>query len=356
MLDGDEPNPSRHGRRRPPNIADADSDNDGLFDGTELGLDCSNAATDQTAGRCVPDGDIGATTTSPLDADTDDGGVTDGSEDSNLNGVVDPMARRIRTTPATTAPSSTPTATGSAMISKARSDRIRTTPTATTTAWSTGRSRTRVTTRTATASRTSLDPDSDNDGLPDGLELGLDCSNPATDPAANACEADADMGATKTSPIEADTDNGGLADGVEDTNGNGVVDGGETDPNDPSDDVECNTDADCGGPTSGIVCDESNTCVQGCRGEGGNGCPTGLECSSMDDSIGTCSEPMTSGTGGAGGAGGGGTGGAGTDDSGVTLAGGCAGCTVASDDDASRGLLAALGVALLAFGRRRRRA
>ncbi len=39
------------------NALDPDSDNDGLFDGTELGQGCSNADTNVTAGNCIPDDD-----------------------------------------------------------------------------------------------------------------------------------------------------------------------------------------------------------------------------------------------------------------------------------------------------------
>jgi len=44
------------------NYLDTDSDNDGLFDGTEMGLPCTNPATDNTQGHCHPDADGGATT------------------------------------------------------------------------------------------------------------------------------------------------------------------------------------------------------------------------------------------------------------------------------------------------------
>jgi hypothetical protein len=71
-----------------PNIADADADGDGLFDGTELGRDCSAPGTDPAAGTCIADADP-TTTTDPLDADTDDGGEKDGSEDANHDGKVD---------------------------------------------------------------------------------------------------------------------------------------------------------------------------------------------------------------------------------------------------------------------------
>ncbi|MBK9071549.1 MAG: tandem-95 repeat protein [Myxococcales bacterium] len=71
------------------NALDPDSDNDGLFDGTELGLDCSNPDTDASAAACIADADGGATTTDPLNPDTDGGGVIDGQEDANHDGAVD---------------------------------------------------------------------------------------------------------------------------------------------------------------------------------------------------------------------------------------------------------------------------
>jgi hypothetical protein len=72
------------------NGLDSDSDNDGLFDGTEMGFDCSNTATNPNANQCIPDADMGATTTNPLNPDTDNGGVSDGSEDFNKNGQFEP--------------------------------------------------------------------------------------------------------------------------------------------------------------------------------------------------------------------------------------------------------------------------
>ena len=67
-----------------------------------------------------------------------------------------------------------------------------------------------------------LDRDSDNDGLEDGLERGhrfLD-----TDPE------------TVTDPLKVDTDNDGIWDSVEDANGNGAVEANETDPASPDTD------------------------------------------------------------------------------------------------------------------------
>lgn len=54
--------------------------------------------------------------------------------------------------------------------------------------------------------------DADGDGLPDALELQ----------------------STRSSPSDADTDNDGLIDGLEDLDGDGALDGGETDPGQPS--------------------------------------------------------------------------------------------------------------------------
>lgn len=64
----------------------------------------------------------------------------------------------------------------------------------------------------------------------------------------------------------------------------------------------CETDPDCGTPTSGRVCDtvDSQTCIDGCRGTDGNGCPNGMECTSKDSSIGQCI-PIGENLGGSGG-------------------------------------------------------
>jgi MYXO-CTERM domain-containing protein len=61
----------------------------------------------------------------------------------------------------------------------------------------------------------------------------------------------------------------------------------------------CAADADCGGATSGRVCDAATArCVPGCRQTGGNGCPASLSCTSAGDEIGNC-QPMPGGDGGA---------------------------------------------------------
>jgi hypothetical protein len=134
-----------------------DSDNDGLYDYLE------NAGCTET-----------------IDADTDDDGISDGAEDTNKNGVVDPGE---------TDPCSV---------------------------------------------------DSDGDGIQDGTELGITESVPdpdgdvpllGTDTAVFIPDADPN---TTTNPLNADSDGDGAWDGAEDRNYNGAIDTGKTDPSNPS--------------------------------------------------------------------------------------------------------------------------
>jgi hypothetical protein len=81
-----------------------------------------------------------------------------------------------------------------------------------------------------------LDCDSDDDGLSDGTELGLPCNARGTNTKLGRCTADADAGATQTSPLDPDTDGGGVPDGIEDENHDGRTGRLETNPNDPTDD------------------------------------------------------------------------------------------------------------------------
>ncbi|MCL2825344.1 MAG: DUF3344 domain-containing protein, partial [Polyangiaceae bacterium] len=60
----------------------------------------------------------------------------------------------------------------------------------------------------------------------------------------------------------------------------------------------CSDDADCGESDSGRVCNtfaDPQLCINGCRGMGGNGCPSGFECTSKDISIGECVVPKDPG-------------------------------------------------------------
>jgi MYXO-CTERM domain-containing protein len=358
VLDGDEPNFSLDTDGDGLiNVLDPDSDNDALFDGTELGKDCSNPATDAAAGVCIADADMGATTTSPIDADTDDGGVIDGSEDTNLNGQID----MGELDPNNGADDVMVVDTDKDGLSDGLEGTLGSNPNDADSdddGVIDGQEPNPSADTDGDGKKNVVDADSDNDGLFDGTELGKDCSNPATDPAAGTCKPDLDKGVTTTSPLDPDTDHGGVSDGKEDTNGNGVIDGGETNPNDPSDDKPaCTTDADCGSATSGKVCDTAvQVCVDGCRGTNGNGCPEGLVCTSMDESIGSCVPDTTSSSSsGVGGGGAGGAGGGGLGPKDVRLSGGCAGCAIPAEDESPRGVLAVLGMALAALVRRRRR-
>lgn len=295
--DGQEPNPAADSDGDGLiNALDPDSDNDGLYDGTEMGLGCSDPGTDPMQNHCVPDGDGGATVTSPVDADTDDGGVTDGSEDINGNGVID-------------AGETDPTVGHGAddtqnmdIDGDGLSDDFETSIGSDPNDADSDNDGVPDGLEPNPADDTDgdgiinvLDPDADGDGLFDGTEMGLDCSGNQTDPMAGNCIPDADGGATTTSPVDADTDNGGVSDGAEDTNHNGQIDPGETDPTrghgaDDFGGAPCTTDTDCGNATSGQICNPmTRTCVPGCRGDGGNGCPSGQTCSSTTSSAGVCS-------------------------------------------------------------------
>ncbi len=102
------------------------------------------------------------------------------------------------------------------------------------------------------------DPDSDNDRILDGTEARRTQIVPSgsrdgfsfegTDTAAGNFVPDEDS-TTETSPILADTDGDGVSDGDEDSNQNGRIDDGESDPNDET--WPCSSDAICG---SGEVC------------------------------------------------------------------------------------------------------
>ncbi len=172
---------------------DPDSDADGIQDGTELGLTCPGGggvveipcddpsrpltSTDPAVAlHFRPDADP-QTVTDPLDDDSDDDGLADGSEDLDGDGSV-----------------------------------------------------------VAGETDPSL-PDTDADGLFDGTEAGVVTPLADTDIPAGHFVADADAGATKTDPADPDTDGDGLEDGIEDANRDGaVLPGGETNPNDPDTD------------------------------------------------------------------------------------------------------------------------
>ena len=343
LLDGFEPNPScdtdGDGLL---NVFDVDSDDDALFDGTEAGKNCEHPDT-QDKDHCKFDGDPG-TLTGVLNPDTDGGGLIDGSEDVNLNGVVgskdtdpnDPSDDDLLADADGDGLSDALEATlgSNANDMDSDDDGVLDGDEANPSDDADGDGQPNI-----------MDADSDGDGLFDGTELGLDCVHADTDTSQNRCTPDGDGGSTKTNPLLADTDGGDVSDGDEDVNHDGKIDAGETNPTDPTDDVvpECMTDADCGAADSGKVCDDQ-VCVSGCRGQAGNGCPAEQTCSSTDETIGECSGGGTGGGGAGGGAGG-------NDDQ---TPAGCGCRTTGESDTGALGFLV-LGLAAAAAARRRRR-
>ena len=87
-----------------------------------------------------------------------------------------------------------------------------------------------------------MGPDSDDDGLVEGLAAGV--SRRRASPDSDGYVPDDDPRST-TDPLLADTDGGGFMDGTEDANANGRVDDAESDPNDPRDDIVCQSVTDC---------------------------------------------------------------------------------------------------------------
>ncbi|HLL55830.1 MAG TPA: Ig-like domain-containing protein, partial [Myxococcaceae bacterium] len=221
------------------NALDPDSDNDGLFDGTELGVTSADTATDVRKGNFVPDADA-STVTNPLDRDTDRGSVSDGAEDSNHNGRIDPGERdpnnpaddRRRGDPFTNdsdgdgLPDTEERTHGTDPYdADSEDDGI-----------IDGAEENWTADTDGDGLINALDPDSDSDGLFDGTEAGVVVPGPATHLAAGHFIADADP-STTTRPLLPDTDSGSVRDGDEDANHDGKVDSGERDPNVKADDV-----------------------------------------------------------------------------------------------------------------------
>lgn len=338
VLDGVEPNPSDDGDHDGlVDVVDSDSDDDGLYDGTELSLGCSDAATNPAAKQCIADADP-ATHTSALVADTDGGGVRDGAEDINHDGAVNgtetnPILGQAADDASAinldTDGDGLPDALEATLCSIINSTTVCSDPTdrdSDDDGVPDGEEANPASDTDGDGIINVLDPDSDHDGLFDGTELGYPCDGQGTTVRSpSVCRADADSGATWTSPVNADTDRGGVLDGDEDENLNGQVDANERDPLNRQDDVwKCFIDSDCDPSiTSGLVCSASHLCVNGCRGSGGNGCPTGQLCSSTTNAIGTCSVPSGAG-GSAGAAGAGGVAGSAPATGGALATGGAA--------------------------------
>ncbi len=205
-----------------------------------------------------------------------------------------------------------------------------------------------------------LDTDDDNDGIDTSFEVQVEQAYPDVD------------GDTIPTWNDHDSDNDNFYDEVE---GTGDYDDDGVPAIVDADDYPqaCSEDPDCGSATSGMICnlDVGGYCQPGCRGEGGNGCPTGQTCTSTDDTIGDC----VGGGEGGGSAGGGSAEGGGSSQGGgsISAGGGDAGsggatgvgaeedggdscsCKTAgsSRDDFGKGAALALGIAMVGLRRRR---
>ncbi len=213
---------------------DPDSDNDGLFDGTELGIIAPDPDTDVGNGHFVPDADP-ATTSNPLDPDTDGGGISDGAEDVNGDGKLDPGEGD----PLDPADDTSQVDTDGDGLPDAVEVAIGTDPLDADSDDDGVIDGNEPNWRDDTDGdglKNPLDPDSDNDGIKDGTEMGITVPDADTDVTQGNFVPDADP-STTTSPLDSDTDNGGVPDGEEDADHDGQIDPGEGDPNDPSDDM-----------------------------------------------------------------------------------------------------------------------
>ncbi|MGE3459585.1 MAG: tandem-95 repeat protein [Kofleriaceae bacterium] len=177
-----------------------DSDGDGVQDGTELGLTAPEG--DDTGAGFVPDNDP-TTTTDPSNTDSDGDGLDDGIEDADRDGQAD-------TGETSAADDDTDDDGLFDGTEDANHDGIR-----------------------DPGETDPLDRDSDDDGLQDGTELGR--TTPEGEDTTGGFIPDADPTST-TNPLDADTDDGGVRDGDEDADHDGQIDAGETNPNDPADD------------------------------------------------------------------------------------------------------------------------
>jgi hypothetical protein len=216
------------------NPLDPDSDNDGLFDGTEQGVTVPGPGTDVSAGNFIADAQP-ANRTNPLVADTDHGGVSDGAEDANHNGRVDAGERN----PNNPADDGLVVDSDGDGLSDAEEAFLGTNPVdrdSDDDGVLDGAEPNLASDTDGDGLINALDPDSDDDGLFDGTELGVAVAPAGTDVGAGHFVPDADP-ATRTNPLDPDTDDGGVTDGAEDGNRNGRIDAGETNPNNPADDV-----------------------------------------------------------------------------------------------------------------------
>jgi uncharacterized protein (TIGR03382 family) len=239
-------------------LLDPDSDNDSLLDGTEAGVTTPGPDTDVGRGNFVPDADPTATrATSPIDPDSDDGGINDGNEDFNRNGRIDAgeldprqFGDDRRLVPGAPAPA--PDTDGDGIVDPTEEAR-RSNPNDADTdddGLIDGREPNWNTDTDGDGLLNVFDPDSDNDGVFDGTEAGVTeaARNDDTNLRAGVFAPDADP-STTTFVVLADSDRGGVRDGAEDPDHDGRAGNGELDPRDAGDDITPPTDTDDDGLT-----------------------------------------------------------------------------------------------------------
>ncbi|GEM_PF-619665 len=218
------------------NALDADSDGDALPDGLEQGLVATDWHQDSrpNSPNLVADRDP-ASTTAMLLWDSDGDELRDGAEDVNHNGLVDGQE-------------SSPLVRNEEQVSLADSDSdgisdleelaVGLEPKK----WdsdddgvSDGSEPNWSVDSEGDGLVGALDPDSDDDGLADGTELGLSKPDEAGDTNVERGNFYPDLfPSSGTNPLLPDTDGDGVSDGGEDTNKDGNVDSGESDPNNGS--------------------------------------------------------------------------------------------------------------------------
>jgi hypothetical protein len=228
VLDGDEPDAATDTDGDGlVNALDPDSDDDGLFDGTELGVTEASPWTDVSKKHFTADADP-ATRTDPLARDTDGGGLSDGAEDFNADGKLDASEGNVQAGEddgalADTDGDGMPDAK-EALLGSDPNDRDTDDD-----GVIDGREPNPGCDDDLDGLVDVLDPDSDGDFLWDGTEMAVTAPDADTDLTKGRYIADADPG-TRTSPVVADTDRGGVLDGWEDFDADGKLDAGEFDP------------------------------------------------------------------------------------------------------------------------------
>ena len=202
------------------NIVDYDSDNDGIIDGIEKGYTVGNITyhTNLSAGVWQPDADP-TTTTGPLDADSDDDGIPDGCFDKDDSGTIENDETEDYDCDGMVDGDTDldgemdwgeDTNYNGVLDSEEDEDGILE---KTEDANNDG-----ILDREYWTETNPLDADSDDDNLTDGLELGLDRTNSPVESDTNSSvvKYDADPRST-TDPLHMDSDADGLPDGWIDT-------------------------------------------------------------------------------------------------------------------------------------------